>query len=174
MNTRDASSTQVEGVPAAGTRSARRQAAVVGATDGKRGGFRTPVRGYPFAAAPPGADRPAPGQPARLVREPANPADPHAVAVWVEPDGAPAWRIGYLDRFVASRLAPQLDAGLRARAELDGWVTEPDERWQRPLLRVLTAADRPRDSGGHPPATDADRPRLWGRPPGVRRRTVGS
>lgn len=135
--------------------------------------FRTPVRGHPFAAPPPGVDGPVAGLPARLVREPANPADPHAVAVWVEPDDAPAWRIGYLDRFVASRLAPQLDAGVHVLAELDGWVPEPDDRWLRPLLRVvpLTGARSNPTRDGRPDA-EADRPRLWGRPPGVRRRTL--
>ena len=172
MSTSDAVHTRLDGTRGAGTESARGTAAASRSPGADGRGFCTPVRGYPFASAPPGADRPGPGQPARLVREPANPADPHAVAVWVEPDGAPAWRIGYLDRFVAGRLAPKLDAGLRARAELDGWVAEPDERWQRPLLRVLTAVDRPHRTSDDHAAADADRPRLWGRPPGVRRRTV--
>lgn len=145
------------------------------------GTFRTPVRGYPFAAAPPGGAAPGPDQVATLVREPANPADPHAIAVWVEPSDAVPWRIGYLDRFVASRLAPVLDSGQRLSAAIDGWVPEPDERWQRPLLRIIAPARATGDerSGDGQQATgtegeDAATPRLWGRPPGVRRRVVAA
>lgn len=142
------------------------------------GTFRTPVRGYPFAAAPPGVAAPGPEQMATLVREPANPADPHAIAVWVEPSDAVPWRIGYLDRFVASRLAPLLDSGQQLTAAIDGWVPEPDERWQRPLLRILepARASAQRVPRGGPAGDDgnAATPRLWGRPPGVRRRVVAA
>lgn len=142
------------------------------------GTFRTPVRGYPFAAAPPGVAAPGPEQVATLVREPANPADPHAIAVWVEPSEAAPWRIGYLDRLVASRLAPLLDSGQQLSAAIDGWVPEPDERWQRPLLRILepargTAQWLPRDGQASAEGSAAT-PRLWGRPPGVRRRAVAA
>lgn len=108
--------------------------------------FRTPVRGYAFASRPPDAPEPVPGQLARLVREPANPADPLAVAVWVEGDG-PGWRIGYLDRGVSARVAPRLDRGLRIDARVDGWVPEPDGRWRRPVLVLL-----PRDRAPSPAA----------------------
>lgn len=122
--------------------------------------FRTLVRGHAFAAAPPGADRLDAGLPARAVREPDNPADPLAIAIWAEPGEGSAvpWRIGYLDRVVAARLAPRLDAGARVAVEVEGLVPEPDGRWHRPLVRLCL--EEPAVSG------------LWGRPPGVRRRRV--
>lgn len=149
--------------------------------------FRTPVRGFSFAAPPPGTDVPRPGAAARLVREPANPRDPLAVAVWTT-DGVP-WRIGYLDRAVAARLAPRLDAGQRFLAELAGWVEAPGAVWHRPLVRVATAAtDEPSDTdaaGDAPPARGAGAPAdgrgarratgpgVWARPPGSSRRVLG-
>lgn len=151
--------------------------------------FRTPVRGHAFAAAPAGA-RPRPGQPGRLVREPANPADELAVAVWVD-EGERSWRVGYLDRAVAARIAPRLDAGARLAASLEGWVAEPEGRWHRPLVLVrpepgepIPGGHAPDDSGG-PSASHAGGRRLaaeaaagyatdglWGLLPGVARRTV--
>jgi hypothetical protein len=126
--------------------------------------FRTPLRGHAFAAAPPGAAPVGPDLRARAVREPDNPADPLAVAVWVSPrDGSgPPWRLGYLDRVVAARLAPRLDDGAPIAVAIEGSVPEPEGRWQRPVVRVEVGAspERSRDGG------------LWGRPPGVARRTV--
>lgn len=150
--------------------------------------FRTPVRGYAFASPPPGGERPVSGLPAELAREPDNPADPLAVAVWASPVSGARWRIGYLDRGVAARVAPRLDAGRRVRAQLDGWSTEPEGRWRRPLL-LLLPEDGETAGGAAPertterarevvaaPASEAsaidDVPRIWGRPPGVRRRRV--
>ncbi len=49
------------------------------------------------------------GQPLRAMREPANPHDPHAVAVTTE-EGT---RLGYLSARLAGRLAPSMDAGAR-------------------------------------------------------------
>jgi hypothetical protein len=122
--------------------------------------FRTLVRGHAFAAAPPGARTLDPGLPAHAVREPDNPADPLAIAVWAQPGqgSAAAWRIGYLDRVVAARLAPRLDAGARVEVEVEGLVPEPDGRWQRPVVRLRL--EEPARSG------------LWGRPPGATRRPV--
>lgn len=97
--------------------------------------FATPVRGHAFAARPPG------GADLRrtslvLRREPDNPADPWAVAVWADGGGRP-WRVGYLDRGVAARVAPRLDAaGGRLPAAFDGWWDEPGGRWRRPVVRV--------------------------------------
>jgi hypothetical protein len=91
--------------------------------------FHTPVRGYAFAAVPP--PRAAvldAGTSVALIREPDNPADPMAVGVWLLESGEPRWRLGYLDRTVASRIAPRLDAGSVVEAVLDGWVEEPDGR----------------------------------------------
>lgn len=53
-----------------------------------------------------------PGEPLRLVREPANPHDAHAVRV-VREDGT---SVGYLSATVAGRLSPQMDRGARYRA----------------------------------------------------------
>jgi hypothetical protein len=142
--------------------------------------FRTPVRGHPFAARPPGAVAPHAGQPARLRREHDNPVDPLAVAVWTR-DDAGWWRVGYLDRGVAARLAPRLDDGLEVGARLDGWVAEPRGRWQRPVVLLLPdtparPADRPPPAApaAAPASASGAPPRLWGRPPGVVRRPVGS
>jgi len=49
------------------------------------------------------------GQVLRLVREPANPHDPHAVAIVTE-NGR---QVGYLSARLAGRLAPSMDAGAR-------------------------------------------------------------
>jgi len=127
--------------------------------------FHTPVRGYAFAAVPPPqAAVLDPGSPVALIREPDNPADPFAVGVWLLESGAPRWRLGYLDRTVASRIAPRLDAGAEVEAVLDGWVEEPDGRWRRPLLLL-----RMRTSQQTPPLS---RRSLRRQPPGVQRRRV--
>lgn len=119
--------------------------------------FHTPVRGHAFAHRPPGGaqlDR----STLRLRHEPDNPADPHALAVWAEGGGAP-WRVGYLERAVAARLASR---GIADPTRLDvvfaGWWEEPEGRWHRPVVCVLDAAD-----GGD----REDRPR--GRPQRLRR-----
>ena len=126
-------------------------------------GFRTPIRGHVFAARPPGGAVPA-GR-VRLVREPHNPVDPWAVAVWTA-EGVP-WRLGYLDRSVAARVAPALDAGARIDGRLDGWVEAPGG-WQRPLVAVADRCRATAPPGGHQ-GRSASR---WGRPPGVTRRAV--
>jgi len=172
--------------------------------------FRIPIRGHAFAARPDGSPAPHPGQAVQLRREPDNPADPQAIAVWtVPPPAAPvgladassaasavpagraaagsaaaersgaAWRIGYLDRTVAARLAPRLDAGLRVEARVDGWVAEPQGRWRRPIVLLrpgtadLPAPLAPTAAPAHGPRRRATTgPGLWGRPPGVRVRPV--
>jgi hypothetical protein len=128
--------------------------------------FRTPVRGHAFAAPPDDGVALSPGLAARLAREPANPADPLAVAVWADADDGARWRIGYLDRGVAARLAPRLDAGQGFAVEFDGWVGEPEGRWQRPVVRLVP--DVPEPAAPRP----GDRAPLWGRPPGVTVRRV--
>lgn len=106
------------------------------ATDRPLRPFHTPVRGHAFAARPP-AGAPLERTPLTLRAEPDNPADPHALAVWADGGGAP-WRVGYLERAVAARLAPHV-----GRTELvvrfAGWWEEPEGRWHRPVVRV--AAD---------------------------------
>lgn len=136
--------------------------------------FHTPVRGYAFAAVPPPRSAVLdPGTPVVLLREPDNPADPMAVGVWLLEGERPRWRLGYLDRTVASRVAPRLDAGEQVDGVLDGWVEEPDGRWRRPLLHLRS---RPTDvaSEGAPTAGAAavSRRSLRRQPPGVQRRRV--
>jgi hypothetical protein len=137
--------------------------------------FRTPVRGHAFAPRPAGPGDTLPDdEVVELRREPANPADPLAVAVYaVGAVGAP-WRLGYLDRSVAARIAPRMDAGMSFGGALDGWVGEPDGRWQRPLLLVLpdeeTGTAACVDAGGS--GSVARTAGLWGRPPGSRRTVV--
>jgi hypothetical protein len=144
--------------------------------------FRTPVRGHAFAPRPPELDDDGVvDTPVELRREPANPADPLAVAVYaVGALGAP-WRVGYLDRSVAARLAPRMDRGASFRGRVDGFVGEPDGRWVRPLVLVLPD-DGPAEPGsaaapgGAAAASSAATPAtptgLWGRPPGSRRGPV--
>ncbi len=127
--------------------------------------FHTPVRGYAFAAVPPPATAVLdPGTPVILLREPENPADALAVGVWLTESGRPRWRLGYLDRTVASRIAPRLDAGAQVEAVLAGWVDEPDGRWQRPLLHLRLAVEEP--------VAAVNRRSLRRQPPGVQRRRV--
>lgn len=145
--------------------------------------FRTPVRGYAFAAPPVSDHRLAVGLEATLAREPTNPADSLAIAVWVHDTTTHPWRLGYLDRAVAARLAPRMDAGTDVRACLDGWVAEPGGRWQRPVLLLLpvaatSSASEPSEPSGFS-EPDAGRgrsvqglPAAWNRPPGVRRRRI--
>jgi hypothetical protein len=116
---------------------------------------------------------------ARLTREPHNPADPLAVAVWLDGGEQRPWRIGYLDRGVAARVAPRMDAGLTLDARVDGWIAEPDGRWRRPVVLLLPEVIEP--AAPVPPAEpvpaaerpEPPRPGVWGRPPGVTRRIVG-
>lgn len=121
--------------------------------------FLTPVRGHAFAGAPPGPAAPIHhGAAARLHREPDNPADPLAVAVWATGTGTP-WRIGYLERAVAARVTPRLDAGATITATLAGWWDEPHGRWARPVVAL-----QPDHAARVAPSTAASR--IWSRPPG--------
>lgn len=153
--------------------------------------FLTPVRGHGFAATPPGDPAPVePGHAAVLQREQDNPADTLAVAVWLTGSGTP-WRIGYLERAVAARIAPRLDRGLHVDARLAGWWEEPNGRWRRPVValepdRIPQRTDAVIEEQPHSqsrdvgvdrkplPALDAERPQrsVWSRPPGSRVRRV--
>lgn len=111
--------------------------------------FHTPVRGHAFAHRPP-AGAPLDRSPLVLRREPDNPADPHAVAVWADGGGEP-WRVGYLERAVAARLAGRLGDDLHPlRVQFAGWWEEPEGRWRRPVVCVIDPASdsrpRPRPS----------------------------
>jgi hypothetical protein len=140
--------------------------------------FHTPVRGYAFAAVPPPADASLEhGAEVVLLREPSNPADPLAVGVWLVHAGRPRWRLGYLDRTVAARIAPRLDAGAEVEGAIDGWVEEPEGRWRRPLLSLTLRAAAPTDQEdpageGGVAADGHGRRRLARMPPGVARRRV--
>lgn len=147
--------------------------------------FRTPVRGHAFAPRRADTPDPVPGEPAELVPEPTNPADPYAVAVWAGADGQRR-RIGYLDRGVAARVAPRIREGLVLSARVEGWTREPEGRWQRPVV-LLRAESLPTPAPSPPARASADQPSetvrgarpeavaagVWGRPPGVARRTLG-
>ncbi len=151
--------------------------------------FRTPVRGHPFAARPPGASRPRAGQRATLRREPTHPIDPWAVAVWLDTAGGPSWRIGYLDRAVAARLAPRMDReGLQVHAVVDDWWPTADADHERPVVllrpaaaqaapdgtpvrRAASAAGAPAVTGDRHAASRDERSR-WGEPPRSVRRIV--
>ncbi|MEY3020494.1 MAG: hypothetical protein RLZZ272_1478 [Actinomycetota bacterium] len=136
--------------------------------------FRTPLRGHVFAAPPADGMELAADAPVRLRREPGNPADPLAVAVWtVAGEGGP-WRLGYLDRGVAARIAPRLDDGLELHGRLEGWVSEPRGRWTRPLLRVEPAQPAPSEGASRGTTEGDARTGLAQRPPGVRRRILGT
>lgn len=127
--------------------------------------FLTPVRGHAFASAPPGPAAPVHhGAAARLHREPENPADPLAVAVWATGGEAP-WRIGYLERAVAARVAPRLDDGTVVTATIAGWWDEPHGRWARPVVAL-----QPDEATRVIPSSAPSR--IWSRPPGSTTRSV--
>ncbi len=141
-------------------------------------GFHTIVRGHAFAARRTGSRDLPVGTRLRFVRESDNPADPFAVAVWTQdPDG---WRIGYLDRTVSARLAPWFDEGRDVEATVRGWTNEPGGRWRRPVIAVsspvsapVVAAAEAQGAWEHQPVDGTQvAARLWGRPPGARRRVV--
>jgi hypothetical protein len=134
--------------------------------------FRTPIRGYAFAAVPPPADASlVEGARVMLLREPENPADPFAVGVWLVHADRPRWRLGYLDRTVAARVAPRMDAGAVVDGSIDGWVEEPQGRWRRPLLH-LRVEPVPRAGAALAAEAGARRRSLGRMPPGVARRRV--
>jgi len=84
-----------------------------------------------------------PGDRLRLVREPANAHDPHAVRV-VGPDGRD---LGYLRAQLAGRLSPSIDVGARYHATVMA-VTGGGDR----TLGVNVFLER--DDAGTPPAAD--------------------
>jgi hypothetical protein len=135
--------------------------------------FHTPVRGYAYAAVPPPADASLEqGAPVLLLREPENPADPLAVGVWLVHSGRPRWRLGYLDRTVAARVAPRLDAGAQVEGSIDGWVEEPEGRWRRPLLQLTLRHAPGAVDAEEPNSRGSGRRTLARMPPGVARRRV--
>ncbi|HXF83578.1 MAG TPA: single-stranded-DNA-specific exonuclease RecJ [bacterium] len=69
--------------------------------------FHTKVAGVTFEGRQEVVKTLRPGETLRLQREPANPVDPHAVAVLT----ASGRQVGYLSARIAARLAPSMDAG---------------------------------------------------------------
>jgi hypothetical protein len=67
---------------------------------------------------------------ANLEREPDNPHDPNAIAVSISGVGA----IGHVPAWQASRLAPELDAGVVWSATVDNVLAHPDH----PLNPAIT------------------------------------
>ncbi len=136
--------------------------------------FRTPVRGHPFAVAPRPAGLLAWDHGFQLRREPDNPADRLAIAVWV--DVPSPWRVGYLDRSVAAWLAPVLDAGSEVAARFEGWTREPSGRWERPVvvIEMGVPSDVAAEAGPERRYRQHGDEMLWGRPPGSRRRPVST
>ncbi len=74
--------------------------------------FYTRVSGVTFNGRQELISRISPGTPLRLVREPQNPYDPHAVKVVTEE----GWHLGYLPARLAGRLAPAMDGGAQYEA----------------------------------------------------------
>lgn len=144
--------------------------------------FRTPVRGHAFAARPPQGPTAGPGLPVELRREPDNPRDPWAVAVWSAASAGTPWRLGYLERAVAARLGPRLDRGeITVEGALVDWWEAPDGGWRRPVVALAPSATAAAADGtpvrterrahaGHGGAGVT--PRLWGQPPRSRRRVL--
>jgi len=80
----------------------------------------------------------APGNELRLEREPANPYDPNAIAVW---NAARTLQAGYIPRDDAKRLAKKLDRGERFRV-LSIWETYEADR--RTGIRLLLLGEEAR------------------------------
>lgn len=129
-------------------------------------GFNTKVVGVTFEGRQDTIGGLVPGVPLELVREPANPYDANAVAVFYG-----RLQLGYVRKPIAARIAPNIDAGQRYRAEIKHitgggtrsigvniWVTR-----ERPdVPRALTgeraqAADVQRALLGERPLRDAQR-----------------
>jgi hypothetical protein len=58
---------------------------------------------------------------ARLVREPDNQYDPNAIGVWVGKH-----QLGHIDRYMARKLAPEMDRGNTWRVRVDRIEVHPD------------------------------------------------
>lgn len=79
-----------------------------------------------------------------LCREPGNPFDENAIAVfWPEPDGEPRG-LGYVPRALAAVLAPLVDDGIVLTARAVRAVKVPRRGWRTPAVwgvRIAIAAD---------------------------------
>ena len=94
---------------------------------------RSALAGFPYHAGPGVWSRLRPGDPLRLVREPENPHDRRAVAVY--------WRgckLGYLPRVENAAVAQMLDRQLGLTATIER-LDDSDNPWKRVRLSVALA-----------------------------------
>ncbi len=83
------------------------------ATIGDANAFNTKLAGVTFEGRQDSVAGLEPGIALRLVREPENPYDPNAIGVWYG-----QLKIGFINKGIAARIAPNIDAGERYRAEV--------------------------------------------------------
>lgn len=81
---------------------------------GERDSFPTKVMGVSFEGRQDRVAGLVPGLKLELKRQPDNPADPNAVAVWYG-----GWQIGYLRKQIAKHLAPLIDGGATYTAGIE-------------------------------------------------------
>jgi single-stranded-DNA-specific exonuclease len=98
--------------------------------------FHTKVVGVTFEGRQALVPQVRPGERVRLVRDPRNPRDPHAVKVSLQ-DGR---QIGFLRAALAARLAPAMDAGARYRATATAVTGGGDRAYGLNLLIEREAA----------------------------------
>ena len=84
------------------------------------------------------------GESLALVREPENPHDPNAVAVFTEPGdpGTKARQVGFLAREIASRVGPFMDSGGKAEAVVTEVTGGRDGLFSGVNLRLSFAGSR--------------------------------
>ncbi|MGH7559145.1 MAG: HIRAN domain-containing protein [Gemmatimonadota bacterium] len=103
-----------------------------------------------------------PGVPVALVPEPSNPADPNAIAIW---DYRREWRVGYLSRAVAKKVARAIREERDFRAyvlKVEAYEVPGERRPRRAHLRVLVVdvEKHPIDLPDDPAEPLPDAPRL--------------
>lgn len=104
--------------------------------------FYTKVVGVTFEDRPAVAATLRPGDALALRREPANPHDPHAIALIAGGGRA----VGFLNAQLAGRLAPAIDAGARYRATVSG-VTGGGDRAVGVNVYLERAGEEPDEPG---------------------------
>ncbi|MDR7520903.1 MAG: single-stranded-DNA-specific exonuclease RecJ [Armatimonadota bacterium] len=102
--------------------------------------FHTKVVGVTFEGRQAILPRVQPGERLRLVRDPTNPHDPHAVRVCRRDGG----QLGFLRAPLAARLAPAMDAGGRYVATAVGLTGGGDHAWG---LNILIEREEPQSEG---------------------------
>lgn len=119
------------GVPAAGATAARARMAPAGRPLVLFSAMR--VAGYRFHDGPRIEGRLREGERVILVREPGNPHDPRAVAVW-HPSGM---KLGYIPKRFNFAPAELLDEGVALEVELAAVATPPAPPWERLRIRIV-------------------------------------